>query len=169
MKKKKPIVRKVVQSLPAGIAHRMGVTSCPHCDHNDMDYTSWHKGAVMLVTEIVQGKHGSMAVVSECEKCFEKSWVHEMFSAFRCYDEYDAEWKAVAEKVENARHLAALHEFCDSLCVSCVHLRGLEGDTLCWKTCTMGRDDKTILPAGRKFYYDTGPARKECDKYQKRV
>jgi hypothetical protein len=167
MPKKKPTVKKVVQSLPTGVAHRRGVTFCPHCDYNDNEYASWHDGALMLVREIVFGKHGSVAVVAECPKCFKKSWVHESFSAFAVYDEYK-EWHDVVEQIHAARHETALKRFCDSLCVSCVHLRGMKGDTLCWKKCTMGKDDKAVLPAGRKFYYDEGRPQQKCDAYLKR-
>jgi hypothetical protein len=168
MPKKKPVAKKVVASLPPGIDHRRGVTSCPHCDFNDNDYTAWHVGAVILVTEIVHGKHGSMAVVAECPECFKKSWVHESFSAFSCYDEYPEDWKRIAKQTEDSRHEVALKEFCDSLCVSCKHLRGLEANTLCWKKCTMGKDDKAKLPEGRTFYYHTGPGQQECAEYVKR-
>lgn len=167
MPKQSPKAKKVLSQLPNNVEHRVGVTSCPHCDHNDNDYDSWHAGALAIVTEIVHGKHGSMAVISECPKCFKKSWVHEAFSAFSYTDAY-AEWKELAAKTEAERHRKGLIVFCDSLCVRCVHLRGFEGDTLCWKKCTMGKDDAIKLPPGHTFYYQMGNPVTECDKFEER-
>ncbi len=167
MKNKKPVARKVVLSLPPGIAHRRGVTHCPHRDFKDEEYDVWHAAAIMLVTEIVHGKHGSLAVVAECPKCFKKSWVHEGSSAFRVY-EYYKQWTEIAEKVFAARHLVALRRFTDSLCATCVHLRKLECDTLPIIDCTYGKDENAELPPGRTFYMHHCFTTQKCEVYKKR-
>jgi hypothetical protein len=168
MKKKKPIVRKILLSLPSNVTHRVGVTICPHCGDN-IEHEDWMKGAVAMIKDIVYGKHGSIAVIAECPKCFEKSWVHESETAFSDYmDWYPEDWKKAAKKVYAARHLSALRHFCDSLCATCVHLRNLECKTLPIIKCTYGKDENVILPGERKFYYHSNFTTQKCPAYQKR-
>ncbi len=168
MSRKKPAAKKIISSLPDGIYHRVGITHCPHCDEK-FEHEEWCKTAIAIVTDVVHGKHGSIAVVNECPKCFEKSWVHESDSAFHAYmNWYPKEWTEVAEKVYAARHLAALRRYNDSLCATCEHLRALECKTLPITRCTYGKNENTILPGERKFYYHSCFTTQKCPAYKKR-
>lgn len=135
--------RRVVSSLDPSIEHRGGITRCPHCDHDSDD---WERTAVVLVTSTVFGKHGSLAVVNECPKCFEKSWIHQPFSFFEALHEmYPKDWMKAADAEHTKRHVAAVSEFADSLCAKCKHLRALECDTLPIVRCTYGVPSATYL------------------------
>lgn len=152
---------------PSSVRHRIGVTRCPHCDH---DSDEWEKSAVLLVLCEVHGKHGYVVVVNECPKCFEKSWVHQPFTWFQDYhDEYPEEWKTAAQKEYTRRHVAAVSKFADSLCAKCAHLRKLECETLPIIKCTYGEDEEAKLPVGRKFYYHSCFTTSECPAFTARV
>jgi hypothetical protein len=158
---KKRTATRIVRSFDtAAVWHRAGITSCPHCDHNADD---WEKTATTLVLATIHGKHGSVVVVNECPKCFEKSWVHQPFSFFdKWTDGYSEEWKAAANAEYAKRHLAAVTTFADSLCARCSHLRSLKCDTLPIVECTKGN------PApieGRKEYLHGSFTEKVCDKF----
>lgn len=135
---------KIVQGLPAGIAHRVGVDSCPHCGKGfNYDLGPWEKSATHVVLDIVHGKHGSIAVVSECPECFEKSWLHFTSSSFGDFaNEFTEEIRLAARKELDRRHLGAVVTFVNSLCAGCKHLRKLECDTLPIVRCTYGQERK---------------------------
>ena len=149
------------------IAHRAGITACPHCDFDaDREHTDgdvWAKTAMVLILDTVQGKHGSVVVVNECLKCFKKSWVHQPFSFFADYhDGYSAEWKEAADAEHTRRHVESVSRFADSLCAKCAHLRSLECDTLPIVECTYGAPPPV---AGRKQYLHSSFTEIECPKF----
>jgi hypothetical protein len=153
--------RKIVSSLPKGILHRGGIWTCPHCDWQAPDHSTapWAKAAVMLVTDIVHGKHGSIVYVSECPGCFKKSWVHVDLSTMGSTwnDDFPAEWNKKAKEVRAARHLAAMQLFMRSQCSKCRWLRKFECDTLPIVECTYGPGEPDHL---RSSFTDT-----ECTQF----
>lgn len=146
--------RKIVFSLDtAAVDHRADFEHCPSCDKK-FSGEKWDAQATALVLGIVHGKHGSLAVVSECPACFEKSWVHQCFSTFRITDDFPSDWKDVAAKEEACRHLEALRTFCDSQCSRCAHLRKLECETLPIVECAFGKKgEHEKCSPNQKFYY----------------
>lgn len=144
---RKPQARKIISEMDHSITHRAGVWTCPHCDYQEDNYSvgKWEKGALTLVLAIVHGKHGSVVVISECPKCFKKSWVHAEFSRFEEWSNtYPKEWKEAAIKERDRRHIASLIRFTDSLCARCRHLRRLECNTIPIVDCTYGRESERL-------------------------
>ncbi len=136
--------------------HRPTFTDCPHCNHK-MDYGDWDKAGRILVVAEIQCKHGSVGLLSECPKCFKLSWIHLSFSSTsdhlcEMYG-WPLEWAVAAKKEEDYRHMLAVKELKESLCVSCKHLVGLEINTICIKTCA--------VKPNSGFRVET-----ECDKYK---
>ena len=162
----------IVRSLPDGILHRAGITSCPHCgfisSRGDIARSCdvWAEKAKTLVLDTVHGKHGSVAVVSECPECFELSWVHQPFSFFSEWmDIYSVAWKRAANAEHTRRHMDAVHTFADSLCAKCQHLRSLECDTLPIVQCTFG----TLPVVGREEFLHNSFTETECPQFLART
>ncbi len=129
--------------------HRAGVTNCPHCDFTPPMFEkgdTWAKAATTLILDEVHGKHGSLAVISECPTCFKKSWVHQPFSFFEDYHEmYPEDWQKAATKEYDRRHLESVRALSQSLCIGCDHLRKVKVDTHVVVDCTLGRPDTERL------------------------
>jgi hypothetical protein len=125
--------------MPKGTYHRAGISSCPHCQHDFGfdDRNLWIKNATALVLEVVQGKHGSIAYISECPKCFKKSWVHNEIGCFYTHQEWPDGWEEAAEAEKGTRGLSNLRRFNHSLCASCTHIRGVEIGTAGWRYCAL--------------------------------
>ena len=163
--KPKPRARRIVSSTDtAKLRHRGTFTDCPYCSHR-MEMEGWEKLADTLVIEEVHGKHGSVVVVAECPSCFKRSWVHQPFQFFeKWHDAYPPEWKAAAMAEHSRRHMHAVHEFADSLCAKCIHLRSLEIDTLEIIECTMGNELSTPPPRLHHHFGET-----ECAEFKARA
>lgn len=149
------------------VEHRTSVVSCPHCG-TTFELDDWGKHAAVLVLEEIWGKHGSLAVVSECPKCFEKSWCHFEFSSFdKWCDWFAPDLRAAAYTEHERRHIAAVRRYSDSLCAKCEHLKNLDCKTLPIVSCTMG-DSIAKSKGGDKPFYHTCFTRTECNKFQQR-
>jgi hypothetical protein len=132
------------------VFHRSNFTSCPHCEA-EFDHTKWLQQSVILVNTIVQRKHGSIAVISECPHCFEKSWVHQEIK-FTHFDMYGLpkEWDKAAADELGRRQVESMRAWSTSLCVNCKHLKGVSELTHPWRNCIKG----------------SGPVETECDKFK---
>lgn len=146
MKKKaaeKSRAKRIASSLPSGILHRVGVWKCPHCDWQDADHAvaPWERAGILLVTDIVHGKHGEIAYVSECPSCFKKSWIHVGLdhASSKWNEDFPEEWRKKAAEVRDQRHLSAMRTFMASQCARCVHLKEFECRTLPIVKCNLGQ------------------------------
>lgn len=134
-------------------AHREDFHTCPHCDY-DLDSEEWYKVAVMLVVAEVFGKHSSLAILSECPKCFENSWVHcelKHLDTLSYLYKFPKAWEEAADKEYDRRHLLAIRELDGALCLSCKHISQLSIGTWCHGRCNLGYGCPT----------------KECAEYEK--
>ncbi len=122
-------------------SHRPDFRHCPHCDEVT-EHEDWLKRARVLVIAVVYGKHGSIAVLSDCPKCFEKSWVHQDIQHVgRFMGElygWPEEWTKAAEAEHSRRHLEGIRELDGSLCQSCAKLQTMEITTHVWRNCGAG-------------------------------
>lgn len=96
--------------------HRLDFETCPFCDHK-MPYLKWDDYAVILVLDIVQGKHADVVVVSECPKCFEKSWTHQC--GIGDFEEMSVEWQEAVNKEIAHRRKVEKRKWELSLCFTC--------------------------------------------------
>ncbi len=139
MKKKNTDATKVISysaSRIDGLYHRVSLTHCPHCDHNE-EFLSWFQRAHTLVCAEVHGKHSSIAMITECAKCFEHSWAHWDLTSMRNID-FPGEWVSACEKEYKARNKAAVKRLRESLCLRCCHLDDLGIKTSTRRTCKVG-------------------------------
>lgn len=123
--------------MPLGTVHRNGVSNCPHCDFEpEKSWKVWPEHAVSMVLNEVQCKHGSVAYISECPKCFKKSWVHHEIAGFdHSCERWPKGWPEAAKAEGRARALSNLRSCQGTLCMSCVHLVGVQIDTIAWRWC----------------------------------
>ena len=121
-----------------GVRHRAGIFECPHCDHEPKSHRGWVDQALRLCLAIVDGKHGSAAVVSECPKCFKLSWVHQDLERMREYSGYPVAWERAAEEERARRHVEALRHWAAGICARCRHLTDGEVTTSDRRTCKIG-------------------------------
>lgn len=130
--------------------HRKDFQTCPNCDH-EMLYTDWDNYATHLVLDTIQGKHGSAVIVSECPKCFEKSWVHQDLRSD--IEHISEEWQEALSKELKDRIAIAQREWDLSLCRTCKKIEKTPQikDTIAYRSCAKG----------------LGPVVKKCDLYKK--
>ena len=144
--------RTVRNTLPDGVAHRADFKSCPKCDAT-FDSEIWDRQAKILIREIVNGKHGSMAVVSECPECFGLSWVHHSISTLHWLMRYLVpKWEKPVNDEYDRRKLRAIREWAGSVCIKCVHVGKVICDTSTSRSCVRGIGPVITDP-------------KECDKF----
>lgn len=99
--------------------HREDFETCPFCG-TEYSIKRWDKQAVILVTDIVMGKHGYLAIVAECPKCFEKSWIHHSF--LYEYSDFPKKWIKASSEERGKRELKALRDWKRGLCGACKNL-----------------------------------------------
>lgn len=149
--------RTIRSSWPTPIReHRERFSKCPHCDH-DEDYVKWLNDAHTLILEPSCSKRGSVAVVTDCPKCFEPSWLHRQFEDFHeVYvgvpevPQFPPAWRNRVSKHAAAVHLSVIREWKNGLCGGCKKLESGEMKYSAWRTCGIG----------------SGPIQTACDKYQ---
>lgn len=147
---KRTVERRIVtRGCDSHVDHRSDFTSCPSCDHQ-MDNDGWEKAAVELVLDPAVYKSGSVAVVSECPKCFAKSWVHERMYSFDFSDHWPDDWKKAVKQREASVRLVALREWGGAICHRCAHLKSGTVEYHAWRECVAG----------------LGPAMRECEKFK---
>lgn len=129
------VVREIRSSWDCTIYnHRGSLDCCPFCQF-EQKIKEWHKQASILVVAEIQGVHRSVAIVTECPKCFEKSWVHIEMS-FSTYDScYSKSWIEAIRKEYDKRCLSALREWKKGICGECALLTGGEITTHAWSLC----------------------------------
>lgn len=130
--------RMVHSGADMGIQHRECVTSCPNCRHQPPDqYNWWRKNAETLVLYPAHWKTGNVALITECPKCFEKSWIHEPMDNFRPYntDVFPIEWIKKVEEILAQIRLDALREWAFGLCGRCKHLESGTVNERTWRYC----------------------------------
>lgn len=113
--------------------HRRDFETCPFCSHK-MPYLKWDDYAVILVLDVVQGKHADVVVVSECPKCFEKSWTHQC--GIGDFEEMSMEWQEAVNKEIASRRAIAKRQWELSLCFTCKKVEELPGERATWASCT---------------------------------
>lgn len=116
-----------------------------------MDNEEWEKQSVILVLSPRCYKSGCVAILSECPKCFKKSWVHERMATFKFNDKIPESWVKAVEELEKTVKLEALREWGRGICHQCKHLTGGKIEYHAWRECIRGY----------------GPSEKECEKFEK--
>lgn len=132
-----------------GVNHRADFKHCPSCDH-PMINEDWESAAIVLVIEPAVIKTGCVSVVSECLKCFERSWVHASMGGFYWNEAWPEAWKKAVKEREATVKLAALREWGAALCHNCRHLTSGTVDHHAWRHCVRG----------------SGPVTTECGKFE---
>ena len=145
--------KKINQSgADIGLGHRADFATCPDCGHR-MTNEEWDMAATVLVLEPWCHRAGAVAVVSECPKCFESSWVHFRMNSFGRYDDkFPIDWIEAVEKHDEMMLAKAVIEWKNALCRTCVHLKDKPTEYNNWRHCIVGIG---------------GPVT-ECDKYLKK-
>lgn len=132
--------------------HRNDFMTCPFCEHK-AESSYWKKQAVMLVLQPKVVRVGCVAIWSECDKCFEKSWVHYTYE----HIETDSKWneffpKSWANKVDlfaKSLKIQAANSWCKALCGRCKNLHDVDIKYHAWRNCTIGM----------------GPPETECEQF----
>lgn len=112
-KKKLPVANKkhIVQTSNDTFQnHRRDFETCPHCSHK-MDSDEWEKIASVLVLNPKCYRAGCVAIISECPKCFESSWVHEQMRSFLYLDSWPSDWKDSVINLEKYVKLKSLRDW----------------------------------------------------------
>jgi hypothetical protein len=142
-------VQKVLRELPQDCFHRADFRHCPHCEE-PTPTEEWFKYVHIVVIGEVHGKHPSGALVSECPKCFKKSWVHRDLALLEYEGHLDANAKYAAKEELARRQLVALRLWGAGLCWNCTHLKSGSVSTATHRTCKRG----------------FGPTQIECELYE---
>ncbi len=129
-------------------SHRVDFEHCPHCEHR-VDIRGWQALSTILVLDEVFCKHGALAIVAECPKCFEPSWVHHPIDSFYEFQGWPPEWIEAAQKEHDRRNVAAAREWATGLCGRCGLLEAGQMTTHAWRQCPLG----------------SGPVRTECERF----
>lgn len=120
MLKKQPIVR---LSNDTWTNARRDIWSCPFC-HVSADIEVWDEHATKLILEPKVWKPGCVAVFSECQNCFEQSWVHHRLRDNYLFDErYPQHWMDKLTKLKKALDKKNKAEWKESLCSGCKNLQ----------------------------------------------
>jgi hypothetical protein len=118
--------------------HREDFRSCPHCDFK-AETEVWENAATTLVLEPRCYKKACVAIISECPKCFQPSWVHEPMDCFNDYtNRWPKKWVESVNKREAVVRLKALRDWAFSLCGKCAHLESGEVNCGTYRRCKRG-------------------------------
>lgn len=130
--------------------HRVDFEGCPHCEFR-MDWQKWDKYACLLILESSFEKKGHVTVISECPKCFEKSWIHESMDCINAHRQFPfpKKWIVAIEQFAAACKLKALRDWAVGLCGRCSQLSCGKIDYGTWRECSIG----------------FGPVATECDSF----
>lgn len=115
-------------------SHRGDLETCPCCGRRQK-VKDWEIQAGELCLDIVFGKHGSAVIITECPKCFEKSWVHIKIPLIYYDDIFPIEWLDAAGIEFRKRKEAAQKKWDNSLCKKCKNLKKYEITTAARITC----------------------------------
>lgn len=151
--------KQIIRDYPIeDLPHRRDFETCPCCDTRYKN-EKWNEHAIILVLREIFGKHEYCGIVSECPKCFEKSWVH---NDLRClYDViFGEEWEIAGYKEYENRKAAAQKKWEKSLCITCKNGKRINGiPTLDWVDCKIVKKDYTRSSRGHSV--------KKCEHYKK--
>jgi hypothetical protein len=100
-----------------------------------MESGEWDKVATTLILNPRNYKAGSVAILSECPKCFEESWVHHPMDSFD-WGEYPKAWKECVKKLEKEVKLQAVREWGKCLCHKCSNLKEAKIEYNCRISCS---------------------------------
>lgn len=138
-------MKKIVKSGgEKGAEHRAMITVCPDCNYdsdesNTANDKPWMQGAVILVLQPRFYKKGHVAIVSECPKCFKKSWLHVDIDRVHWFSQCLPKKWIDAIKAEGERlKLQAVREWPKGLCWRCKHLKEATIDYHCYRQCIVG-------------------------------
>ena len=127
--------------------HRSDFETCPDCGHS-MPWREWNETATTLILNPYCSKSGHVAVMSECPKCFEPSWVHVAMGGWEYrFEQWPNKWVEVVDELENAVKLQAVRDCAFSLCGKCVKLTSMTVKHSAYRHCEIGM----------------GPVRSECE------
>ena len=129
--------------------HRPDFKTCPHCDQM-FEMEEWDRAAVTLILEPLCYRASSVAVMSECPKCFKPSWVHHRMGGFSWGFDWPKGWSDAVKKRENALNVTVYRNWASGLCGRCIHLESGSSEGHAWRTCKRG----------------TGPVEKTCAQFE---
>jgi hypothetical protein len=129
--------------------HRADFRTCPLCSF-EMPPAQWDRAATTLILAPLVFRSGAVAVMSECPKCFEGSWVHETMGMAEFREDWPAKWREAVAKLERTVKLQALRDWGASLCHRCRKLESGEVNHHAWRHCPIG----------------SGPAAKACSAFE---
>jgi hypothetical protein len=125
--------------------HRADLETCPHCRHVPVGRMAWYGYAVTLVLKPRNHKRGSVAIVSECPKCFGISWIHvEMDSFAYMVPAAPAKWIATVQALCASTRLQALRDWGAGKCHRCAHLESGTVGYSAWRQCPIGSGPAVI-------------------------
>lgn len=130
--------------------HRGDFETCPSCEHK-IDDKEWRKINSILILEPTCYKSDSVALMAECPECFSKSWVHERMSNFDSWSDHPKEWIERVTVLRNETKLKAVRDWGRGICWNCKYLYSAKIEYNAWRKCKIGY----------------GPARTECDRFEK--
>ncbi len=119
------------------ITHRIGVWDCPECGQGELeDVDQWYlpESLKAVVLKSSHSKANSAIVISECQKCFKKSWVHRELKLFINEDSEVYKYskkliKALKEELKE-RVDKGKKQWEESLCKTCKVKKTVEWDCL---------------------------------------
>ncbi len=139
MKKRKLKALEIVQSgLDRNENHRGDFETCPCCMAK-IKMDQWHTYAKVLILDPYCYKAGRVAVMAECPKCFEGSWVHIPMGHWKySYPEWPEAWWSAVEKREKEVKLSAIRSCAFGLCGKCAKLNEMSVDHHAYRKCAIG-------------------------------
>lgn len=119
--------------------HRPDLETCPHCLKCLNGLREWYRYGVILVLQPRIQKSDSVALLSECPKCFGLSWTHVRIDSIKwLFDDVPSDWVHAAEKLEASKKLKALRDWGAGLCHRCSKLDSGTVEYKAWRHCDIG-------------------------------
>ncbi len=138
-------------SLDIAQNHRGDLETCPHCSHVPPEDRSWYGRGLILVLQPRVQRANSVALLSDCPKCFELSWVHVQIDSVKyAVANCPADWVLAVENLERTKKLQALRDWGAGICHRCARLDSGTVDYKAWRNCDIGM----------------GPPETKCNKFK---
>lgn len=135
----------IVRTSPDSVIyenHREDFETCPSCGHNK-ETREWFDNKYPIILSLDTGGYSIYSraiIVSECDKCFEKSWVHYYLTSLSySFDGLTKKQLDVITKEIEKRKLNGVRDFQTSLCCRCNNLTGISFDNFKgYRSCSCG-------------------------------
>lgn len=102
---------------------RREIWSCPFCQ-TKADLEVWDEHVTKLILEPKIWKPGCVAIFSECQTCFEQSWVHHRLrDNYLFEDRYPQRWMDKLTELKDTLDKKNSKEWSESLCSGCTNLQ----------------------------------------------